>query len=352
MSRRRAMAAAALGSAAALTLTALPAQAAAPSYVALGDSYSSGTGTRDYLADGTQCLRSAYAYPSLIASAKGYALNLRACSGATVADVTSTQLSALSTATRYVSISVGGNDAGFADVLTECAQPGWMSDCNGAVDDAQAFIRTVLPTRLSTLYSSIRTKAPNARVTVVGYPRIFDGKDCNAFTWFSPSEESRLNATADLVNAVTAQRASAAGFSFADPTSRFVGHAVCDSPEWINGLSYPVVESYHPKKTGHASGYTPTVGPYLTGATVRATSAVLRSAAASAPRLAAQQRGYAATDRSITPERVRVPDLHSARARTAARRAGVDVDDRASVDAADRRYSALQAAQFAARSAR
>ena len=352
MSRRRAMAAAALGSAAALALTALPAQAAAPSYVALGDSYSSGTGTRDYLADGTQCLRSAYAYPSLIASAKGYALNFRACSGATVADVTSTQLSALSTSTRYVSISVGGNDAGFADVLTECAQPGWMSDCNGAVDDAQAFIRSVLPTRLSTLYSSIRTKAPNARVTVVGYPRIFNGEDCNAFTWFSPTEESRLNATADLVNSVTAQRAAAAGFSFANPTSRFVGHAVCDSPEWINGLSNPIVESYHPKKAGHASGYTPAVSPSLTGATVRATPTVLRSAASSAPRLAAQQRSHAATDRSIAPKRVLVPDLHSARARAAARRAGVDVDDRASVDAADRRYSARQSAQFAARSAR
>ena len=40
-----------------------PAQAAAPSYVALGDSYSSGVGTRSYLADGTDCQRSAYAYP-------------------------------------------------------------------------------------------------------------------------------------------------------------------------------------------------------------------------------------------------------------------------------------------------
>ena len=62
------------------------------------DSYSSGTGTRTYIADGTSCLRSVYAYPSLIASAKGYALNFRACSGAKVADVTNTQLSALTAA--------------------------------------------------------------------------------------------------------------------------------------------------------------------------------------------------------------------------------------------------------------
>ncbi len=57
-------------------------------YVALGDSYSSGVGTRTYIDDGTSCQRSVYAFPSLIASAKGYALNFRACSGAKVSDVT------------------------------------------------------------------------------------------------------------------------------------------------------------------------------------------------------------------------------------------------------------------------
>ena len=88
---------------------AAPAQAAPPSYVALGDSYSSGVGTRSYLNDGSSCQRSVYAYPSLIAAAKGYALNFRACSGATVADVTNSQLSALSVANAYVTISVGGN---------------------------------------------------------------------------------------------------------------------------------------------------------------------------------------------------------------------------------------------------
>ena len=246
---------AALGAAVAGLLTPLlvqPAQAAAPVYVALGDSYSSGTGTRSYIADGTSCQRSTAAYPSLIAAARGYALNFRACSGATVADVTTTQLSALTTATGYVSISVGGNDAGFADVLTTCALPGWMSNCNGAINTAQSFINATLPSRLSTLYSGIRSRAPYAKVVVVGYPRIFMGEDCNAFTWFSPAEESRLNQTADLLNSRLAAAASAAGFSFADPTSRFIGHAVCDRDEWINGLSNPISESYHPKATGHA----------------------------------------------------------------------------------------------------
>jgi lysophospholipase L1-like esterase len=244
-------------------MSAPSAHAAAPTYVALGDSYASGIGTRSYISDGTSCQRSTYAYPSLIAVARGYSLNFKACSGAKVPDVTNNQLSALTTATNYVTISVGGNDAGFSSVLTECAKPGWASNCNGAIDTAQNYINNTLPGKLSTLYASIKAKAPNAKVVVVGYPRIFNGEDCNAGTWFSPTEESRLNATADLINSKTSAQASAKGFSFANPTSRFIGHAVCDDVEWLNGLSNPISESYHPNKSGHSSGYTPTVSPLL-----------------------------------------------------------------------------------------
>lgn len=338
---------AALGAATALTVSAAPAQAA-NSYVALGDSYSSGTGTRTYINDGTSCQRSVYAYPSLISASKGLTLNFRACSGAKVADVTNTQLSALSAATTQVSISVGGNDAGFADVLTECAKPGWMSDCNGAIDAAQSIINSTLPARLSTLYASIRAKAPNAKVVVVGYPRIFQGEDCNAFTWFSPAEESRLNQTADLLNSKTSTQASAKGFSFANPTSRFVGHAVCDDVEWLNGLSNPVGESYHPNVAGHRDGYAPLVSTPLTGSAFMVTAVSLRKAELSADRLASQQRRYAGVDASITPEQFRAPDLTTAAARAAAKRAGVDLHSRASIDAADRAWSQRQAADHLA----
>jgi lysophospholipase L1-like esterase len=336
-----------LAVAGALTLTAAPALAA-NSYVALGDSYSSGTGTRTYINDGTSCQRSVYAYPSLIAASKGLTLNFRACSGAKVADVTNTQLSALSASTTHVTISVGGNDAGFADVLTECAQPGWMSDCNGAIDTAQGIINNTIPGRLSTLYASIRAKAPNAKVVVVGYPRIFQGEDCNAFTWFSPAEETRLNQTADLLNSKTSAQAAAKGFTFANPTSRFVGHAVCDDVEWLNGLSNPVGESYHPNVAGHRDGYTPTVSTPLTGSAVAVSKATLTTAAANRDAMARKQRTYAAADSSISPERVLAPDLTSARAKAAAARAGVDLGSRASIDAADRVWSQRQAAEHAA----
>ena len=303
-----------------------PAQAAAPSYVALGDSYASGTGTRSYISDGTSCQRSTQAYPSLIAAARGYALNFRACSGARIPDVTTTQLSALTSATNYVTISVGGNDAGFADVLTECALPGWASNCNGKIDGAQAFVNNSLPGQLASLYSSIRARAPYAKVVVVGYPRIFMGEDCNAFTWFSPAEQTRLNQMADLINTRTAAAASAAGFSFANPTSRFLGHAVCDADEWINGLSNPISESYHPKANGHAGGYTPTVSPVLTGAAVAVSAQVVADSTASGDAQAQLQQQYAAADRAIEPEVVLAPDLTTPEARRAARRAGIDID--------------------------
>ena len=334
----------AVASVAALTLVfaASPAQAVGSSYVALGDSYSSGVGTRAYLNDGTSCQRSVYAYPSLIAAARGYSLTLRACSGATVADVTTGQLSALAGSTAYVTLSVGGNDAGFASVLTECAKPGWLSNCNGAIDRAQATINGVLPARLTTLYASIRAKAPNAKVVIVGYPRVFNGQDCNALTWFSPSEETRLNATADLLNSRLATAAGSAGFTFANPTSAFVGHAVCASTEWINGLSSPITDSYHPNRAGHASGYTPVVSTRLTGAALRVTATVQQAAAASADRLVSQARPYAAQDAGVTPKEFVLPDLNTPAARAAAKSAGVDLDSRASIDAADRRFDALQ----------
>lgn len=300
--------------------------AAAPSYVALGDSYASGLGTRSYLDDGTSCKRSVYAHPSLIATQRGYALNFRACSGATVPDVTNLQLSALSSTTSYVTVSVGGNDAGFADVLTECATPWWAGDCNGAIDDAQSYIKNVLPGALTTLYQRIGNRAPNATVVVSGYPRIFMGEVCNAGTWFSPAEMQRLNETANLLNNRTSSAVSAAGFSFANPTKRFVGHAVCDDVEWINGLSNPTDESYHPNRDGQAKGYQPVVGRLLTGTSTKVTASTLQSARASSDKLAAQQQRYAQRDRTIEPESFLAPDLTTPVARAAARRAGIDLE--------------------------
>jgi lysophospholipase L1-like esterase len=229
-------------------------------YVALGDSYSSGTGTRTYF--DSNCQRSVYAYPSLVDTQRPNTdLVFAACSGAKTGDVLNNQVSSLTSGTRWVTITIGGNDAGFSSVLTECAKPGWASNCNGAIDNAQSYINNTLPGRLDQVYNAIKSRSPSATVIALSYPRLFNGEDCNAGTWFSPSEETRLNQTADLLRDKTRDRATAAGanFRFKDAIPPFTGHAVCDSTEWLNGLSNPIGESYHPNRTGHSSGYAPLV---------------------------------------------------------------------------------------------
>lgn len=238
-------------------LSAAPA-ATAERYVALGDSYSSGTGTRTYFDSG--CQKSVYAYPYLLSQRRANTqLVFSACSGAKTADVLNNQVSSLTTGTGIVTITIGGNDAGFSSVITECAKPEWASVCDTRVAQAQAFIRNTLPARLNSVYSQIKSRSPSARTIVLGYPRLFMGVDCNAGTWFDADDMTMLNQTADLLNSVTSGRAAAYGFTFKNPTSAFTGHAICSSSEWINGLSNPVGESYHPNRTGHSSGYLPLV---------------------------------------------------------------------------------------------
>ena len=248
-----------------ITLAIVPSAHAAPGpYTALGDSYSSGVGTRNYYADSGSCYRGPNAYPVRVAAQLGAPLTFAACSGAKVADVLN-QLGSLNASTAFVTVSVGGNDAGFADVITRCALP-WPWTCTNEITGANTYIRNTLPGSLDSLYSQIRAKAPNARVVVVGYPRLFNGEECNAGARISPGEQSSLNATADLLATTIGGRAAAHGFGFVDVRSTFTGHAVCDDAEWLNGLSNPVLESYHPNTTGQNAGYTPLVASALSAA--------------------------------------------------------------------------------------
>jgi lysophospholipase L1-like esterase len=231
--------------------------ALADNYVALGDSYSAGTGTRDYSID-SGCNRGPYAYPELIARDRpNTRLTFVACSGAKTTDVINNQVSSLSTSTNIVTITIGGNDAGFSSVITRCALP--LVSCSSDITTANNYIRNSLPAALNAVYTQIRTRAPNARVVVLGYPRLFAGVDCNAGTFFSTDEMTRLNATADLMKTTISGRAAAYGFTFKDAIPAFTGHAVCSSSEWLNGLSNPTSDSYHPNRDGHRLGYEPLV---------------------------------------------------------------------------------------------
>lgn len=223
---------------------------AADRYVALGDSYSSGTGTRDYSLS-SQCERSPASYPALIGRDRpNTELVFPACGGAETSDVLAKQVNSLTGDTQMVSISIGGNDAGFGAVVKQCAKP-WPTTCWGDINKAQAFIRDELPGRLDGVYDQITQRSPGARVAVVGYPHLFDGNgECSAAR-ISKGEQDRLNEAADNMADTLAARARAHGFRFVDARDAFTGHAVCDRDEWLNGLSSPVGDSFHPNVAGH-----------------------------------------------------------------------------------------------------
>lgn len=227
--------------------------ALAENYVALGDSYSSGTGTRDYTWS-SGCQRGPYAYPALIAAERpSTSLTFVACSGAKTGDVLANQVQYVTASTNIVTITIGGNDAGFATVVSKCAQP--LVSCNTEITNANTYISNTLPGQLNNVYGQIKSRAPSARVVVLGYPRLFMGVDCNLGTFFSSDEMTKLNATADLLRNVISARAAAYGFTFKDAIVPFTGHAVCSSSEWLNGLSNPISDSYHPNRSGHRYGY-------------------------------------------------------------------------------------------------
>jgi lysophospholipase L1-like esterase len=227
----------------------------APEYVALGDSYASGAGAGSYV-DGS-CRRSANAYPAL--RGKDFpSFKFAACSGATTKSLRS-QLRALTPATTLVTITVGGNDLGFVDVMTTCVL---KSDhaCDKRVGKAREFARDQLPARLDATYAAIKDAAPNAELVVLGYPRLFTHVDgCRAL---STMKRVSLNDAADELSGVIGAAAERANARYVDVREAFADHGVCSRESWINALVNPTDDSYHPNKAGQAAYFTALTGRF------------------------------------------------------------------------------------------
>ena len=219
-------------------------------YVALGDSYAAGVGGGDRV---NACWRAPEGYPVAVAHCLGADLAWQACIAATILDVRRHQLGVLDEDTRFVTITVGGNDIGFTPVLISAAQPSWMSDTHRVIDGALRLLREELPGRLAALYEHVRRSAPNAEVIVTTYPRLFAGSDCSIFTFFDDDEIARLNSAAEELAATSGAAAEAADFACVDVLGEFEGHGVCSADEWIHGVSWPIEESFHPSRPGHAA---------------------------------------------------------------------------------------------------
>ncbi|MET8575842.1 SGNH/GDSL hydrolase family protein [Streptomyces sp. NPDC005012] len=240
----------------ALVLTGVgQAQAAPTSYVALGDSYASGVGAGSYQSASGTCKRSNLAYPQLWANANASAaFSFMACSGATTSSVRSTQMGPLTTGTQLVSVTAGGNDAGFADVMQTCVL-GTDTTCLNRINTARSYISNTLPGNLNALYADIRNRAPNARVVVLGYPKFYNVAAICA--GLSDTKRTAINSASDLLNSTISGRAAAYGFRFGDVRPYFAGHELCSGSSWLHSLSVNIGDSYHPKAAGQSGGYLP-----------------------------------------------------------------------------------------------
>lgn len=233
-----------------------PAAPPAARYVALGDSYSSGVGAGDYYGTDKSCERSRDAYPALWTAASHPASYVsEACSGATIGAVLSSQLSALSKATTLVSITVGGNDVGFAPVMSTCViLP--TSFCLRAVASAKAEIRGVLPAQLDKLLAAVSADAPDARVVVMGYPEPYDLTRSGSCVGLSTTDRTDLDQAAAQLDTQLLAAAGRYGDAFADVRSAFAGHQICDSDSWMNSVDWlDIGASYHPNAAGQADAY-------------------------------------------------------------------------------------------------
>jgi lysophospholipase L1-like esterase len=228
---------------------------AAVNYAALGDSYSSGQGAGSYDSGSGNCNRSNNAYPKLWANAHSpSSFQFAACSGATTDSVMSGQLGALGSGTTLVSITVGGNDAGFASTMQTCVLSS-DATCLSAVNTAKSYMQNTLPGKLDTVYRAISSRAPSAKVVVLGYPRLY--KIVNLCVGLSNTKRNALNGAADLLDSVVSQAASRSRFVFSDVRDEFSGHELCSADGWLNAVTIPIGDSYHPTALGQRSGYYP-----------------------------------------------------------------------------------------------
>jgi lysophospholipase L1-like esterase len=244
----------ALGTAAAIAGAGIPADAAPTvHFVALGDSYSAGIGASGSTGS---CGQSSSAYPKLWAVANSVAsFTFAACSGARTSDVISSQLSSLSAATTLVSITIGGNDVGFSSIMETCVLKS-TSSCESSVAAGEKYATGTLPGLLDTTLADIRAHAPNAKVIVLDYPDFYD-LSAALCIGLSSADHRALDTGINELDGVIQAAAAENSDTFADVRAQFSGHELCDGAGWLNSVTLPIGNSYHPTTAGQKDGYLP-----------------------------------------------------------------------------------------------
>jgi lysophospholipase L1-like esterase len=229
-----------------------------PVYVVLGDSYSSGEGNPPYdLGTNTgtdKCHRSPKAWPRMLATQDSPVgtLSQFACSGAITSDITSTSrsgespqitaLKGLRHVPSLVTITIGGNDIGFANILKDCVTSLAVGGCagDGTLQRASNKISKLVPTLVKTL-QAVESAAPGADVVLVGYPSLFPTKFTNTTSlhcaWLGPRENKGLVALAAQLNSAEQSAANQTGVGYVPTLTVLSGHELCTGKSWVAALT-------------------------------------------------------------------------------------------------------------------
>lgn len=226
-------------------------------YVALGDSFAAGQGGGSYL--DTSCYRSSNSYPKRLDALRTLKLTaFPACSGASTVETLASQVPSIPAGTQRVTLTVGGNDVGFASVMQNCFVFISATTCEANLATAEAMVNDgTMYDRIESVLRAIRAKVgAQAKIVVVGYPKLFHLPSNYAYA-------SRVNADTGALNDVAEAAAAANGAAFVDVETAFTGHGIGSSSPWINGFSiFNTSAAFHPNSTGYAN-YATLVGPAL-----------------------------------------------------------------------------------------
>ncbi|MGE5292301.1 MAG: SGNH/GDSL hydrolase family protein [Micromonosporaceae bacterium] len=243
-------------------------------YVSLGDSYTSGPLIPDQVGSPAGCLRSNHNFPSLVkAKLAPSSFTDVSCQGADTTNMAGSegvplgtnppQFNALKSGTSLVTIQIGGNDIGFADIVTSCAELSFTnpfsSPCknkytSGGIDHLAAAVSNAAP-KVAAVLKGIHTRSPSARVLLVGYPVILpaSGNGCWPLVPIAYGDVPYLRGIEIKLNQMLAKQAAANNATFVDTYTSSVGHDVCRLPgtKWVEGL-VPTAPAapFHPNASG------------------------------------------------------------------------------------------------------
>ncbi len=246
--------------------------AAAPlRYVALGDSYSAASGVLPPdISAPLQCLRSTRNYPHVLARETGAQLTDVTCGAADTSDFfepqypgVAPQLDAVKPDTQLVTMTIGGNDSGvFIDAILSCGTAGLLalgqgSPCRDRY--GSSFEDTIGTTTYPALVRSleaVRSKAPRARVAILGYPWIMPASgSCFTKMPVAAGDVSYVRGIQATLNDAVRRAALQTGATYVSLDGVSEGHDACQpiGVRWVEPVlqgTNPVI--VHPNALGEA----------------------------------------------------------------------------------------------------